>query len=118
MMGDAVFQPIVHVLNWIPGSVLIAKVCPPGLESTVFAFLAGISNLGLFGSRLLGSLLMDLFGLQSISHECDSAVEGVCNFTPLPWLVLVCHSILPIVIGVPFALLVLPKTKQTEPVEE
>ena len=104
-MGDAVLQPITDMLSWLPGSVLIAKVCPKGLESSVFAFLAGISNLALTGSELSGAMIMRIFGIRSS--------EGVCNFDALPYLVLVCHAILPIMIGVPMSFL-LPNKSQNE----
>lgn len=94
------------MLSWLPGSVLIAKVCPPGLESSVFAFLAGISNLALSGSELTGALLMDIFGIRSSVPDC--------NFSALPWLVLVCHSALPILIGVPISFLLPNKTQEDE----
>ena len=130
MLGDAVIQPIVAMLNWIPGSILIrsgtfffffflgefpcltdsnfSQSCPKGLESSVFAFLAGISNLSLSGSKLTGALVMQL-------GQIDSS-ERVCNYASLPLLVLVCHVISPIVIGCASAFL-LPNKPQTERLE-
>ncbi len=105
LVGDAVIQPIVSMLNWLPGSILIAKVCPPGLESSVFAFLAGLSNLALGGANLTGALIMNLGGISSNS----------CNFENLPWLVLACHVVSPLLIGTA-ASFVLPRQSQNSPV--
>lgn len=109
LLGDAVIQPIVSMLSWLPGSLLLSRVCPPGLESSVFAFLAGVSNLGLFGSYLAGALVMNL---SSISTTAPAG--GTCNFAPLWWLVLVCHVALPIVVNTPVVLALLPNKSQSE----
>lgn len=103
LLGDSIIQPICQMLNWIPGAILLSKVCPPGLESSTFAFVAGISNLSLHGSYLSGALIMDLVGLKTTVP---------CNMTSLPVLVAICHSLLPLVIGVGTAFLLLPNTPQ------
>jgi len=75
------------------------------MEASVFAFLAGLSNLALSGAELTGALIMKLANISS---------NAPCNFRALPLLVLFCHVVLPIVIGIPFALFLLPNKKQTE----
>ncbi len=105
LVGDAVIQPIVSMLNWLPGSILVAKVCPPGLESSVYAFLAGLANLAVGGASLSGALLMDRAGISAHS----------CNFENLPWLVLACHVVSPLVIGVASSFM-LPRQSQNLPV--
>lgn len=105
LFGDSVIRPMTEMLNWVPGSVLIAKVCPPGLESSVYALLAGFSNLGLQGANLIGSLLLQLFGVKT---------SLPCSFIALPWLILACYVILPIVVGVACALLIVPNTSQND----
>jgi hypothetical protein len=102
------FQPIVSMLHWIPGSIIISQVCPKGLESSVFAFLAGISNLSLGGTKLMGALIMTIGNIDSS--------DAVCNYSSLSLLVLICHVIAPIVIGSASSFL-LPNTPQTQSVE-
>lgn len=105
LVGDAVIQPIVDMLNWLPGTILISQSCPKGLESSVFAFLAGMSNLSLSGTGLTGALVMKLAGIDSS--------DQVCNYSSLPLLVIVCHFLLPLLVGTASALL-LPNTPQNQ----
>lgn len=107
-IGDSVVQPIVDMLNWMPGVILISQSCPKGLESSVFAFLAGISNLSLSGSVLTGALITQFAGIDSS--------EEVCNYEALPWLVLVCQVVMPLIIGSASAFL-LPNKPQNEAIE-
>lgn len=108
LIGDAVVEPIVSMLNWVPGTILISQACPKGLESSMFAFLAGISNLALSGTVLQGALIMRFAGIDSS--------DKVCDYSSLPVLVIVCHVIIPLVVGTASAFL-LPNTPQNQPLE-
>ncbi|GAB2250735.1 hypothetical protein Droror1_Dr00016985 [Drosera rotundifolia] len=50
-------------LKWMPLLVLSAKLCPPGIEGTFFAFLMSIDNVGLFTSSWGGGVLMHILGI-------------------------------------------------------
>ena len=102
-------QPLTQMLSWLPGSVLMAKICPKGMESSVVAFLAGISNFAFGGAQLTGALWMKIFNIQSSLGNCD--------FAALPWLILGCHSFFPLLIGVPMSFL-MPKERQDEDILE
>lgn len=106
---NGLIQPFTQMLSWLPGSVLIAKICPKGMESSVVAFLAGISNFAFGGAQLTGALWMEIFSIQS-SH-------GNCNFSALPWLILGCHTFFPLLIGVPMSFF-MPKQRQDEDILE
>ncbi|MDB9801319.1 folate/biopterin family MFS transporter [Flavobacteriaceae bacterium] len=99
MFGEAIFESVVEMLYWIPSSIIISKVCPKGLESATYAFLAGISNFGLMISSLMGSIIFEAVGVKK------------CNFDALWWLILCFHIILPIIGGIPATLLI-PNVKQ------
>ena len=92
--GEAVFESACEMLYWIPSSVIIAKVCPPGLESATYAFLAGISNFALMVAELSGAMIFEAAGV------------GKDNFDALWWLVLTFHIALPILGGVPITWLI------------
>ena len=92
--GDAIFETVVEMLFWLPSSIIIAKSCPAGMESAIYAFLAGISNFGNMLSELIGAMLFEAAGITK------------CNFDSLWWLILCFHIILPIIGGVPAAYLV------------
>ena len=94
IIGEAVFESIVAMLYWIPSSVIISKVCPQGMESATYAFLAGISNFGLILAKLSGAAIYKTAGVSK------------CSFGNLWLLVLVFHILLPIIGGVPATFLI------------
>jgi hypothetical protein len=98
------------MLNYIPATALLSKVVPAGMESSCFAFLAGINNFASMISELSGGLIFEAAGIKTTS---SLASEGRCNFDALWWLIILCHVSLPIVIGVPAAWLI-PNVLQTE----
>jgi len=93
-IGEAVLETAVGMLFWIPTSTLISKVCPQGLESATYAFLAGLSNFGLMFSELAGALIFQTAGISK------------CEFAGLEWLILGCHILLPLVGGIAAAFLI------------
>lgn len=108
--GEAVFENVLIMLYWIPSSAILSKVVPKGMESSSYAFLAGLSNFSGMVSELTGAMIYDAAGVKT---TVSTAVGGSCNFEALWWLVIAFHIILPILIGVPAALLI-PNCKQTE----
>ena len=56
-------------------------------------------------SNLLGSRAIDWSGIKTVDEDC--------NFTPLPYLVLITQIVIPIGIGIP-AVFLLPNVYQTE----
>jgi hypothetical protein len=107
MIGGAVLEPVVDMLNWIPSNALISIVVEDGMEASCFAFLAGISNFARMATKLSGTIIFTLAGIETVG------VGKVCNFDSLWWLVLICHVISPIVIGIP-AVFLIPDMKQDE----
>jgi hypothetical protein len=109
MFGDAVLQPMCQMLAWIPASLLLSRVCPVGLESTVYAFLAGISNLAWSGSVLGGGLVMDMLSIQGTVP---------CSFSHLTEAVIICHVVLPLLFSLLVIYLYIPQVGQDEPLLE
>jgi len=58
VLGGTVLQNVFERWTYVPGGVLLSQVCPPGLEATMFALLAGCHNLGRSVASYLGSLLL------------------------------------------------------------
>jgi hypothetical protein len=79
------------------------------MESSCFAFLAGINNFASMISELSGGLIFEAAGIKTTL----SPASGACNFDALWWLIILCHVSLPIAIGVPAAWLI-PNVLQTE----
>lgn len=97
LIGDDVIGAIVFMLYWIPSSSIIGKVCPKDMESSTYAYLAGISNFGTMISTITGAMLADWF---------EISTTGVCNWDNLPWLILFGHVCVMLVISVPAAFLI------------
>ncbi len=101
--GEAIVEPLIGMLAYIPVAALLSKAVVPGMEGSVYAYTAGISNFSSMIRELSGALLFDAAGVTTVVP---------CNFSALPWLVLVCHAGLPLVIGVAAAWLI-PNEYQT-----
>ena len=114
IIGEAIFEPLVDTLNWIPVSALISIAVPKGNEASCYAFIAGISNFSRMVSQLSGSIIFKLSGVVTVA---DPQHGIACNFDPLAYLIVVCHIILPIIVGIP-AVWLIPNVKQTDTIEE
>ena len=68
MLGKAAVQNTCGMLNFMPTTILISKLCPRGVESTVFALLAGFSNFGGSISGYLGAYILDWIGMGDIGQ--------------------------------------------------
>jgi MFS family permease len=105
MIGEAVLEPAIYAMNWIPVSALIALASPKGKEATCFAFLAGVSNFARMVAELSGSVII------------ETVTDGNnCDFGALWWTVLLCHIALPVIIGVA-AVFLIPDIRQDEAVQ-
>jgi len=62
LLGGALLEPLIDQLDALPSTLLLSKLCPKGVETTVFAILAGFSNVGLSVSGLMGASALGFFG--------------------------------------------------------
>jgi hypothetical protein len=109
LCGEAIAEPLIYSLNNAPARTLLSKVVPKGLESSCYAFQAGIGNFAMMISEMSGALIFEAAGIRTGSSDC--------NFSALWWLVLVCHVSLPILGGVPASWLV-PNIYPHEKIEQ
>lgn len=78
----------------MPVLVLAAKLCPEGVEATLFATLMSICNGGGVVGGLMGAGLTQLFGVTRDSFENLAPLIILCNLSsllPLPLLGLLPH---------------------------
>jgi hypothetical protein len=71
----------------MPTLVLAARLCPVGVEGTLYASLMSINNFAAGTSEALGAVMMKLFGITSSSFVHLTALLVTCNFLsllPLP----------------------------------
>lgn len=100
LFGDAIVSEVIDALSSMPLQMLMARLCPRGSESMVFSLMAGLANTGGSLAYSIGSLLMELaWPVDTKSRPCD--------FSNVPYLIVVGHLCLPLV-GIPLAFLLLP----------
>jgi hypothetical protein len=107
VFGDAMVYSAATMMDFMPAVLLISKLCPRGLETTMYALLAGFSNFGQSVSRTIGTVLTDeVFAIRTEAPGCD--------FSRLPALIVVCHCVLPLLVF-PLAWLLVPATRVDAP---
>ncbi|KAK7199246.1 putative pteridine transporter [Novymonas esmeraldas] len=104
IMGDAIVYEVCYYLAWMPMVILIARMCPRGSESMVYALVAGFANFGAGMSGTVGSILLEKV------WPIVSRGAGKCNFDNLPMLLVVGHLLLPLLI-IPLSFVLLPHVR-------
>ncbi|CAD7948162.1 unnamed protein product [Amoebophrya sp. A120] len=99
---SAVFQ-----FGWMPGTVMLAQMVPRGLESTMYALLAGSFNMSTMMSNYSGALLLELLncrpnGSKNEGKEFEYLWVGALVGSALPCVTL---------FAIPY---LIPNAKQTE----
>ncbi|CAK9191422.1 unnamed protein product [Sphagnum jensenii] len=88
-IGDSLVLTVLGQVSFMPVLVLAARLCPPGVEATLFATLMSISNgAGVVGG-FLGAELTQLLGVTSENFQNLALLLLLCNVSslfPLPFL--------------------------------
>ena len=88
-LGDSLILTVVGQITWMPVLVLSARLCPKGVEATLFALLMSIWNLSGLLSHELGALLTSWLGVTE--HNFDRLwllviITNLSTLLPLPFL--------------------------------
>ncbi|KAG1692811.1 hypothetical protein DVH05_024425 [Phytophthora capsici] len=103
VLGDAVIADVISRLKTMPVMVLCAKLCPKGIEGTLFALLMSISNFSRSVSEFWGALVCAWLGIAKDEYD-------------MLWLAIVLRSVLKVVPI--FFLFLIPATDPQEIVNE
>lgn len=108
LVGTQALKPIATTLDDMPATVLLSKLCPAGVETTVFAILAALQNLGLQISGLMASRLLAFyeFDIDSGKKVCNLG-EGSFGLDALSW-GMVCGGVILPLTTIPATWLLLP----------
>lgn len=90
-VGDSLILTVLSQISFMPILVLAAKLCPEGVEATLFATLMSISNAGSVSGGLIGAGLTQVFGVTKDRFDNLAALIILCNLSslfPLPLLTL------------------------------
>jgi len=86
-LGDSLILTVMGQIAYMPVLVLAAKLCPPGIEATLFALLMSVSNLAGLLSHESGALLMHWLGVSDTNFERLWLLVVITNLStllPLP----------------------------------
>lgn len=82
-LGDSVFIQALHRIALMPVFVLSARICPEGVEATLFATLMSINNASMSTSAALGSGLTAVLGVESGSLGRLPLLVSICTISRL-----------------------------------
>ena len=94
-MADTLISAPLTEIGFIPLMVLTARLCPKGIEATMFAVLASIMNIGLAVSDLGGAWLLTIFDVHQATETLAANYSGLdkvlwiailSSFLPMPFL--------------------------------
>lgn len=91
-LSDEILLTVLGRLSFMPVLVLAARICPEGVEATLFATLMSICNSGAVTGSFVGSVLTKVLDVNSENFEQLPLLVTICAFgtlLPLPLLKLV-----------------------------
>ncbi|KAG1659431.1 hypothetical protein FOA52_001102 [Chlamydomonas sp. UWO 241] len=89
VLGDSVMLTVLGQISFMPILVLAARMCPEGVEATLFATLMSILNGGGSVGAALGAALTSALGVTSDNFNNLFLLVALCNaaaLLPLPFL--------------------------------
>ncbi|KAL1543261.1 folate-biopterin transporter 1, chloroplastic-like [Salvia divinorum] len=89
-IGDSLILTVLGQVSFMPVLVLAAKLCPEGVEATLFATLMSICNAGSVLGGLMGAGLTQLFGVTKDRFDNLALLIILCNLSSLLPLPLLC----------------------------
>merc|ERR1712060_348627 len=106
LIGMQALKPIATTLDDMPSTVLLSKLCPAGVETTVFAMLAALMNLGLTVSGLMAGFCFSAFNVEISSskdadtgetkYTCDFGTSPIAGLNGIQWIMIIGGMILPL----------------------
>jgi folate/biopterin transporter len=88
-IGDSLILTVMGQIAYMPVLVLAARLCPPGVEATLFALLMSVTNLAALLSYEFGAVLMHWLGVTETNFQYLWLLVVITNLStllPLPLL--------------------------------
>ena len=82
-IGDSLILTVMEEIAFMPVLVLAARLCPPGVEATLFALIMSVRNLAGFVSYELGAVLMHWLGITETNFNAMWLLVIITNFSKL-----------------------------------
>lgn len=118
-LGDAIISSACGMLDFMPAVVLTSKLCTKGLESTLYAIMAGYSNFGQTVARSVGYYLATEVFVVKLDPEAaatatsEAGRRAACDHSQLSTLIFVAHLALPL-LSIPLVFILVPNKRLTE----
>lgn len=74
MLCSSALQSVVAQFCWLPATVLLAQMVPDGLESSLYALLAGSANLATGIANYFGAFILEQLGVSPSGRNNESAM--------------------------------------------
>lgn len=87
-LGDSLILTVMGQIAYMPVLVLAARLCPPGVEATLFALLMSVTNLAGLLSYEFGAFLMHWLGITEDNFQSLWLLVVIANLStllPLPF---------------------------------
>ncbi len=88
-LGDSLILTVMGQIAYMPVLVLAARLCPAGVEATLFALLMSVTNLAGLVSYEFGAVMMHWLGITETNFESLWLLVVITNLStllPLPFL--------------------------------
>ena len=88
-LGDSLILTVMGQITWLPVLILSARLCPKGIEATLFALLTSVWNLSMLLSHELGALLTHVLGITETNFDNLWLLVIITNLStllPLPFI--------------------------------
>ncbi|KAB8318959.1 folate/biopterin family MFS transporter [Tolypothrix campylonemoides VB511288] len=82
-LGDSLILTVMGQIAYMPVLVLAARLCPKGIEATLFALLMSVTNLAGLVSHQLGAGLMYLLGITATNFDSLWLLVIITNLSTL-----------------------------------
>ena len=82
-LGDSLILTVMGQITWMPVLVLAARLCPPGVEATLFALIMSVSNLAGLLSHEAGALLTHWLGITETNFDRLWLLVLIANLSSL-----------------------------------
>ena len=82
-LGDSLILTVMGEITFMPVLVLAARICPPGVEATLFALLMSVSNLARLVSQELGAVLTHYLGVTETNFDKLWLLVTITNLSTL-----------------------------------
>ncbi len=88
-LGDSFLLMLASHISFLPVFILSARLCPPGIEATIFAFLVSVFGLSAMIANELGAMLTHWLGISDLNFDNLWILVVIANLStllPLPLL--------------------------------